>query len=407
MAGNKRSGQDGGSDERTQFRAFLADDESKQVIDQVIKELVIPHASLHKGGIRSAIGFLSEHRSPKILIVDLSNIDLPLSAVNDLAEVCEPGVTVIALGDRNDVGLFRELINSGISDYLVKPLTPALLQKSLLASVDGETRSRQTSKLGRLVTVIGSRGGVGCTMTATALAYHIAEVRRRRVALVDLDLKYGTVSLALDLEPSHGYREALENGERIDSLYIDRSLTKFSDTLFVISAEESIESNIAVEHDAIDKLIRELRAKFHYVIIDAPRSIIGEEHMILEDTSNLIMVTDLSLAGMRDTVRITNEVSNRNVACQISVVANRCGEFKAGEIPKSEFEKGISKPLTTMMPFDNKTIASAMNLGKPVASLKSPLSSSFEILSEILCGGSSVSKNKSILSRIIPSRKGS
>ena len=100
----------------------------RKVVDQVIGELAIPNASVQKGGIQEATRLLGEQRSPRLLVVDLTGIELALSAVNELAEVCEPGVTVIAIGDRNDVGLFRDLINNGVSDYLVKPIAPALLK---------------------------------------------------------------------------------------------------------------------------------------------------------------------------------------------------------------------------------------------------------------------------------------
>ena len=159
--------------------------------------------------------------------------------MGELAEVCEPGVTVIAIGDRNDVGLFRDLINSGVSDYLVKPVPPALLQKSLVGVVESAAQGRQNPRMGRLIAVTGSRGGVGSTMLATNLAWSIANRHRRRVALVDLDLQFGTVALSLDLEPCHGLAEALEQPGRIDGLFIDRLMVQHSDTLFVLSGEET------------------------------------------------------------------------------------------------------------------------------------------------------------------------
>ena len=147
---------------------------------------------------------LGEQRSPRLLVVDLTGVELPLSALNELAEVCEPGVTVITVGDRNDVGLFRDLVNNGVSDYLVKPITPPLLHKSLLNVLESTSRERQNDRRGRLVAIAGARGGVGATLLATGIAWSIAHRRRRRVALVDLDLQYGTVALALDLEPAPG-----------------------------------------------------------------------------------------------------------------------------------------------------------------------------------------------------------
>ena len=377
----------GSSDDRAQFRAFLSDEETRAVVDQVVKDLVIPHAAVHKGGIRSCIDFLAEHRSPRILLVDLTLSELPLSDINELAEVCEPGVTVVAIGDRNDVGLFRELMNQGISDYLVKPITPALLQKSLLGTVDGVSRTRQTNRLGRLVAVTGARGGVGASMLATNVAYHIAEVRRRRVALVDLDLQFGTVALSLDLEPSNGFREALETPGRIDGLYIDRTMTRYSDTLYVLSAEESVDETFTIDESSVDLLIQELRTKFHYVVVDLPRADAALRSKIVSDASNVLLVSDLSLSGMRDALRLLQFVPSTNASCNITLIGNKIGEHKSGEIPLSEFEKGVGRKVDIVMPFDGKNVAAATNVGSPVVAERSSVTPAIDQISEILCGG--------------------
>ena len=182
-------------------------------------------------------------------------------------------MTVIAIGDRNDVGLFRDLINNGVSDYLVKPITPALMQKSLLNVVESATQGKQSDRRGRLVAVSGARGGVGATMLATGISWSIANRRRRRVALVDLDLQFGTVALALDLEPSPGLREALEHPGRIDGLFVDRAMVRQSDTLYVLSGEESLGEPVAADTSSLDILLKELRNKFHYVVVDVPRQV--------------------------------------------------------------------------------------------------------------------------------------
>ena len=182
-------------------------------------------------------------------------------------------MTVITIGDRNDVGLFRDLINNGVSDYLVKPITPPLLQKSLLNVLESATQERQNDRRGRLVAVVGARGGVGATMLATGIAWTIAHRRRRRVALVDLDLQYGTVALALDLEPAPGLREALEHPGRIDGLFVDRVMVRHSDTLYVLSGEESLGEPVAPDTAALDILLKELRNKFHFVVVDLPRQV--------------------------------------------------------------------------------------------------------------------------------------
>lgn len=372
--------------DKLQFCAFVEDDESRKVVEQVVRDLVIAHASVAKGSIRTAIKALGQKRSPKTLIVDLCKSELPLSDVSELAEVCEPGITVIAIGDRNDVGLFRELLNSGVSDYLVKPLTPTLLQRALLTSADSDTRSRQTTRLGRLVATIGARGGVGSTMLATSMAWVIANRRQRRVALLDLDLQFGSVALSLDLEPAHGLRDALENANRVDALYLERSMIQHSESLYVLSSEEELLDIMPNDPQALSVLVSELRSKFHYVVVDVPRTLTGESQQILQDATHLVLVTDLSLVGMRDTLRLTQLALQGNAACQVTVVANRVGEYRHGEIAKDEFEKAIGRKIDLMIPFDPKNVTAAMNIGRPVASQSKSVAEAVDRLVDMLSG---------------------
>ena len=375
-----------GKSDGVQFCAYVEDDESRAVVEQVVRDLVIAHATVVKGSIRTAIKALGQRRSPKTLIVDISKSELPLSDINELAEVCEPGVSVIAIGDRNDVGLFRELLNSGVSDYLVKPITPTLVQRALLATADGDSRSRQTTRLGRLVATVGARGGVGTTMVATSMAWSIANRRRRRVALLDLDLQFGSVALSLDLEPTHGLREALENASRIDGLYIERSMVQHSESLFVLGSEEELIDEMPHDPQATTILVNELRNKFHYVIVDLPKSMTNESIKIMKDATHLVVVTDLSLVGMRDTLRLVQFALQGNAACQVTIVANRVGEYREGEIAVVEFEKAIGRKVDLQIAFEPKNVTSSMNIGKSVSSQSKSVGESIEQLIDILSG---------------------
>lgn len=383
------------------FRAFVRDDETRKVVDQVITELMIPGAIVQRGGVADAIRVLGEQRSPRLLIVDLTGVDLPLSAMSELAEVCEPGVTVIAIGERNDVGLFRDLVNAGVSDYLVKPVPAALLQKSLLGVVEHASSTRQNARTGRLIGVMGSRGGVGSTTLATNLAWSIANRRRRRVALVDLDLQFGNVALSLDLEPCHGLAEALEQPGRIDSLFIDRLMMQQTDTLYVLSGEEPLGEPIVPDTAALDVLIRELRNKFHYVVVDVPRQVSLATQHVLSQAGHLMLVTDLSLAGMRDTLRQLTIMPALNAACQLTVCANRCGEHREGEIARHEFEAGIGRPIDFLIPFDGRSVASATNSGQPVAASRSKVAPAIHAIAERLAGTAPAPRRGAWLNRLL------
>src|SRR5215831_10262653 len=168
---------------RAKLMAFVTDAQSEASLSSCLAHLSLPDTIIKRGGITRAIQYLATERSPETIIVDMTGVDMPASRMHELAELCEPGVTVIAIGDRNDVGLYRDLVQAGVSEYIVKPVTAQLLAKALLGeSVSGEGAAIKR-KRGKVVAIIGARGGVGATTLAIHLALHLANQQSRRVVL--------------------------------------------------------------------------------------------------------------------------------------------------------------------------------------------------------------------------------
>jgi len=160
---------------RDPFAAFICDETALDVLRPVVIEMGWQPEKCNKGGLRNAVQSLSISASPAILLVDLSESGDPLNDINALAEVCEPGTVVIAAGQVNDVRLYRDLLASGIHDYLLKPLSTAQLRDALPQaqavfmapkSTDGDTVKKHVS-----TAVVGTRGGVGASTMATSLAW--------------------------------------------------------------------------------------------------------------------------------------------------------------------------------------------------------------------------------------------
>jgi pilus assembly protein CpaE len=154
----------------------------------------------------------------------------------------------------------------------------------------------------------------------------------------------------------------------------------------VLSAEESPDEPLLLDYNAVELLLTELRNKFHYVVVDLPRSPNPCTQQVLQSATDLVLVTDLSLAGMRDTMRIVGLMPTTNASCAISLVATRAGEHKQGEMPRAEFEKGIGRKLDLILPFDAKTVAAATNFGQPVAATKGPVANGLHDIADRLCG---------------------
>lgn len=322
-------------------------------------------ATIKPGGIHAAVTEYRNAMTPRLLFVDLSNTPDPLAEVDSLAEVCEPGTIVVALGEENDVGLFRALISAGIADYLVKPIAAEAIDAALENAAEQPAVSEST-EVGKVIAFIGAHGGVGATSLAVNCAWIIAEEHQKQVAIVDLDLKFGSVSLAMDIEPGRGLREALQNPGRIDGLFVAGAAININDRLYVLGSEEPIEDNVNFDAEALDILLRELRRNFDVVILDIPRALAPALQPVLNDTT-VIVVSDMSLVGVRDTLRLVGFAKRAAAEGKVLTVINRAGADKKAQIPKAEFEKGIEAKIDIMIPEDSKAMALANHTGKAVA----------------------------------------
>jgi pilus assembly protein CpaE len=312
---------------RVRLMAFVVDRRSEASLNSGFSQLSISGATIKRGGIARAIQYLSTKRSPETIIVDITGTDMPASKAHQLAELCEPGVTVIAIGERNDVGLYRDLVQAGVTEYIIKPVTAQLLAKALSAPALAEG-SRISRKLGKLVSVVGARGGVGATTLAINLAWYLANHQNRRVLLLDLDLQNGDCALALNLTPTPGLREALVNPLRIDSLFLERTVAIHGDRLFVLSAEEPLCADAEFTAEAVETLVAVLRTQFHYIIADVPRIPAAPYRQALDIAEIRVIVADQTLRSVRDTVRLHDALGKGNPARSDFLVVNRSG--KAG-----------------------------------------------------------------------------
>jgi pilus assembly protein CpaE len=311
---------------RARLMAFLLDGQSEAALNTCLSNLLVSSVRIKRGGIAKAIKYLEVERSPEKIIVDISGTEMPTSLVNELAELCEPGVSVVVIGDRNDVGLYRDLVQAGVSEYIVKPVTAQLLAKALSPTHGTTEGSPISRKLGKLITVVGARGGVGATTLAINLAWYLANRQNRRVLLLDLDLQTGDCGLGLNLEPTPGLREALANPARIDNVFIERAVAIHSDRLFVLSGEEPLGSDVEFTVEAVEALIGVLRNQFHYIVADVPRATAPPFRRAREIADVRITVADQTLRSVRDTIRLRDAVGESNVAQRDLLVVNRSGE---------------------------------------------------------------------------------
>jgi len=365
---------------RAPLLAFVSDAATEKALRECLTQLSLAHGMIMRGGIAKAIETLGAARSPNILIVDISGIDLPISQVHALAEVCEPGVTVIAIGDRNEIGLYRDLLHAGVTDYIVKPLTPQLIARALIQRTSTGEASPIHKKLGTVTALIGARGGVGTTTLAVNLAWHFANRQSRRVALVDLDLQTGDCALAFNIKPTPGLREALVNPTRIDSTLLERVMTPVGHRLFVLSSEEPLRDDLEITAEAVDTLVGALREQFHYIIVDVPRIQATPYWRALGTADFRILVGDQTLRSVRDIVRLRDALGEGDGKQRNGFVVNRFGEGGRHGVTLQEMQHVLGLQPRTVIPFLPSVFAAATNGTRVAAARRSKFTDAISAL---------------------------
>jgi pilus assembly protein CpaE len=355
---------------RDPFAAFVCDDATADALRPVAIEMGWQPEKVHKGGLRNAVQTLAVSASPHILFVDMSESGDPLNDINALAEVCEPGTVVIASGQVNDVRLYRDLVASGIQDYLLKPFSADQAREAFAhaqLTLSGPRVAEQTTdRPHSMAAVIGVRGGVGSSTIAASLGWLLGENEGRSTALLDLDIHFGTGALAFDVEPGRGLTDAIENPSRIDGLFIERAMVKTTEKLSVLSAEAPLNQPMITDGSAFYQLQEELKTAFESTVLDLPRHMLIQHPHLLHDVQSVVLVTELTLAAARDTIRLLSWLKANSPGATVTIVANRV-QASVGEISRKEFEDSIERKIDIAVPYDAKTLAQAAKLGKPLA----------------------------------------
>jgi pilus assembly protein CpaE len=355
---------------RDPFSAFVADEATAEILRPIVVEHGWAPEKVNKGGLRNAVQTLSVSASPAILFVDLSESADPLSDINALAEVCEPGTVVIASGQVNDVRLYRDLLASGLQDYLLKPFTPEQLRDTFAhaqLTISGPRLAESGSERPHVMAgVVGVRGGVGASTIATSLAWLLGDKAGRSTALLDLDVHFGTTALTLDLEPGRGLTDAIENPSRIDGLFIERAMVRANEKLCVLSAEAPMNQPFLTDGSAYYQLQEEMRNAFESTVLDLPRSMLIQHPHLVQDIHVTVVVVEFTLAATRDAIRILSWLKSNAPQSKVIVVANRVPPGNQ-EISRKDFEASIERKVDLVIPLDTRMAAQAAKLGQPFA----------------------------------------
>lgn len=352
------------------------------------------HVKVHMGGVAAAIEAFRGAPTPNLIILETFGDRRQLiGQLDTLAESCDPGTKVVVLGHENDIALYRELISRGVSDYIVAPLDTL----SFIARLS-ELYTAAAESLGRIIAVVGAKGGVGASSIAHNLAWSIARALQMQTVIADLDLPFGTAGLDFNQDPPQGVAEAVFAPDRVDSNLVDRLLSKCSDQLSLLAAPATIDRLYDLPESAFDAIIDVLRATSPCTVLDVPHQWSAWTKRVLVGADQLAIVAAPDLASLRNTKTLLDTLrqSRRNDQAP-KVLLNMVGVPRRPEITPADFAKAIEIELAAVIPFEARLFGSAANNGQMLAEVEpgSKIVESFDALGRELMGRTGLRKAKS------------
>lgn len=347
---------------RPSLVAFINDAETERVLAEELAGLLSGHVDVRRGGIRAAIAAMQTEITPALLIVDVSGDSQPLSALAELANVIEPDVSVLVIGEVDSADFYREVTRSlGAQEYLPKPLTRDKVARHIAALLPGHALV-STVLGGVLVIITGVRGGVGATTLAVNLAGYFGISLHRHTVLLDTDLHFGDAAFQLNLKPGPGLRTALDTPERIDTLLAERAGQAAATRLDLLAGEESLDTRLNVAPGSAATLLRALRRRYNFIVADArPRpGPINDD--LLEQAHQRVLVMLPTLASVRAALRIMAVSPKPNQAKRPVIVLNRLGI--PGGLTRREVERALDMKVDVTISDQPRQVAAAATMGE-------------------------------------------
>lgn len=347
---------------------FFADSEaSVQACDTaaIDRRMSRAQCTVKRGGIFEAIDTYRHEPTPSLIFVEspARGRDL-LDQLGQLAEVCDASTKVVVIGAHNDISLYRELIRQGVSEYMVSPVQPL----ALIKTIAGLYNDPETPFVGRTIAFVGARGGAGSSSIAHNFAYNLSEAMSANTVIVDYDLPFGTAGLDFNQDPLHGLADALNEPDRVDSVLLDRMLTKCTERLSLFSSPAALDQDYTADADAYDEVTRKIRSVAPFIVMDLPHVWTPWLRQNLIAADDVIIVATPDLASLRNAKNIIDLLkhSRPNDAAP-RLVLNQMDMPGRPEIPVKDFTAALGVEPCALIPFDAKLFGQASNNGQMIA----------------------------------------
>lgn len=368
------------------------------------------HLKVHMGGVATALEFYHSAPTPNLIILESrSEPKELLDSLRQLSEVCDPSSKVVIVGHYNDVGLYRELIRAGISEYVVAPISMADVV-SVISSIFVDP---EADPIGRSIAFVGAKGGVGSSTIAHNVAWSMSTLFSSEVVVADLDLAFGTANINFDQDPAQGIAEAVFSPERIDEVYLDRLLAQCAERLSLLAAPSTLDRVYDFDPEAFSQIIDTAQRSAPVLVLDVPHIWSGWSKSTLMRADEIVITATPELANLRNAKNLIDMLKKlRPNDGPPKLVINQVGIAKRPEISPQEFAEPLGVEPMAVIPFEPQLFGNAANNGRMLGEMdaKSPIVQIINEMSHVLTGRSEIKVKKKagfggLLGKLKPRKK--
>ncbi|MDX8544834.1 CpaE family protein [Mesorhizobium sp. VK25A] len=368
------------------------------------------HLKVHMGGIPTAIEFYQSAPTPNLILLESrSEPQQLLEQLGQLAEYCDPSSKVVVIGHYNDVGLYRELIRSGISEYVIAPVS----MTDIVSVVSSIFVDPESEPIGRSIAFIGAKGGVGSSTIAHNVAWAMSSLFKSEVVIADLDLAFGTANINFDQDPAQGIAEAVFSPERVDEVYLDRLLAQCAEHLSLLAAPSTLERVYDFDPEAFAQVIETAQRSAPLLVLDVPHVWSGWSKSTLIKADEIVITATPELANLRNTKNMVDMLKRlRPNDPPPKLIINQAGVPKRPEIAASDFAEPLGIAPMAVINFEPLLFGNAANNGRMLSEMdaKSPVVATINEIAHVLTGRSEIKARKkaglgSILGKLSRNKK--
>lgn len=353
------------------IHAFCDRQETASVINGMTRDwrMKRTNVKIYMGGLSAAIEYYHKENTPGLILVETGMRGPELFAqLGQLASVCDEGTKVVIIGAANDIRLYRQLMDKGVSDYIVPPL----LALNLIRSIGDLYSDPEAPFIGRVAAFFGAKGGVGSSTLAHNIAWCLSEGLGQETSLVDLDSSFGTTGLDFAYDATQGLEEALAAPDRLDETLLDRIMIRHTSKLSILPASSSLNTKPVLDEEAYEAVVNGVRSISPLTILDMPHYWADWTTNILTGVDDVVITATPDLANLRNTKNLVDFLrAERPNDSDPILILNKTGMTKGAEIPVKEFAAAVGLEPSLVLSFDPESFFEAANEGKMLDQVRS------------------------------------